>query len=243
MKRASRLSAVLAVLVLVAPALGLLTIGPPAHAANPAYDPDSCANGGTGSTATTCTDGWINGNLTDGKAHYAEGDSVAYRSKFSNLTPGDWTVVIGYDVLQGGKHAIDYLTTYNRRRSLSGSQHVQPGGVDHPGHPQGLGRAGQPGARPLHAVRGGPQERQRLHAQRRRDHHCRHVHGRRDRWVTRSWPGAATSPAGPTGERATRRRPSRARRSTCGSRVSTVRAGTRTCSCPPTPSSSPPSSP
>ena len=111
--RTSKLSVLFAAVLLVAPTLGMLSVGPPARAANPAYDPDSCANGGVPSTNTTC-ESWINGNLTEGKAHYAEGESVAYRAKLSNLTAGDWTITIGYDHLQGGTHAIDYLTTYNR---------------------------------------------------------------------------------------------------------------------------------
>lgn len=117
MRRASltsKYSAFFAALVMVAPLLGQLAV-PSAQAAGgpPGYDPDSCANGPVGSPDTTCNE-WINGNLNDKKAHYAEGESVAYRAKLSNLTPGDWTLTIGYDYLESGKHAIDYLTTYNR---------------------------------------------------------------------------------------------------------------------------------
>lgn len=64
MKRASRFSAVLAVLVLAAPSLGLLAVGAPAQAAvTGSYNLDQCANGGRGSTATSCVEGRINGNL------------------------------------------------------------------------------------------------------------------------------------------------------------------------------------
>ena len=49
------------------------------------------------------------------EAHYNEGDSVPYRPmKLAGLTPGSHTVIIEWDAIEGGKHALDYLTTYNR---------------------------------------------------------------------------------------------------------------------------------
>ncbi|HEV3363094.1 MAG TPA: hypothetical protein VG795_02950, partial [Acidimicrobiia bacterium] len=115
MKRASTLSAVLAVFVLAAPSLGVLALSPPAGAAViGSYNLDQCANGGSGSTATSCVEGWENGNLNESKAHYAEGDSVPYRLKFSGLTVGQYKMKIEWDVLKGTGHALDYLTTWNR---------------------------------------------------------------------------------------------------------------------------------
>ena len=43
-----------------------------------------------------------------------EGDSVPYRLVIDNLDLASHTVTIAWDTTQGGKHAIDYLTTYNR---------------------------------------------------------------------------------------------------------------------------------
>ncbi len=81
-------------------------------ATNPAADLDQCANGAVGTTGTTCT--WVNGNLNGSKAHYNEGDSVAYRLVMTNLAPGTNTVAIEWDTTQSGKHALDYLTSYDR---------------------------------------------------------------------------------------------------------------------------------
>ncbi len=118
MRRAFRISnfpVLLAALLMVAPTLGTLAVGSPAGAVVGSYDLDQCANGGGGSTATTCVEGWVNGNLNEAKAHYAEGDSVAYRMRFAGLTtPGQYKIELEWDVLKSGKHALDYLTTYNR---------------------------------------------------------------------------------------------------------------------------------
>jgi hypothetical protein len=59
----------------------------------------------------------VNGNLGASKAHYFEGDSVPYRLRLTGLSTGvgnPHTVVIQWDTLQGGKHAIDYITSYDR---------------------------------------------------------------------------------------------------------------------------------
>lgn len=58
--------------------------------------------------------GWQNGNLNGNQADYFEGDSVAYRMKFNNLSLSSHTVTIGWDTTKGGKHALDYLTSYDR---------------------------------------------------------------------------------------------------------------------------------
>src|SRR5215469_6179623 len=71
-----------------------------------------CGNLASG-TPTNCT--WQNGNLNANQAHWLEGDSVPYQLVMSGLTPNtSYTVTIGYDTTKGGKHAIDYLTSYNR---------------------------------------------------------------------------------------------------------------------------------
>ena len=82
---------------------------------------DQCANGSlTSPDLTPCQggdaggEGWINGNLGASKSHYAEGDSISYRLMFSGLSAGTHVVTIEWDTTKGGKHAIDYLTTYNR---------------------------------------------------------------------------------------------------------------------------------
>jgi hypothetical protein len=84
----------------------------------PAVDLDQCANGSAGDTACTNPAGpanaWQNGNLNANQAQYLEGDSVAYRDRFSSLTCGaTYTKTIEWDTTKAGKHALDYLTTWN----------------------------------------------------------------------------------------------------------------------------------
>jgi hypothetical protein len=81
-----------------------------APAAPPNFD--QCENG-TGQ-GTTCN--WVNGNLNSNNSSYIEGQSVAYRVKFSDLTVGSTnnSITIEYDSLDGGLHSLDYLTTFNR---------------------------------------------------------------------------------------------------------------------------------
>ena len=75
---------------------------------------EQCANGGpTCDTANPSR--WITGNLGTHNSVYSEGDSVPYRAVLGNLGIGEtYMVEIEWDSTQSGKHAIDYLTTYNR---------------------------------------------------------------------------------------------------------------------------------
>jgi Prealbumin-like fold domain len=81
---------------------------------SPSANLDQCANG-PASAPVTCTGAaWQNGNANASSAHWAEGDSVAYRLKFGNLLPGLHQVTIQWDTTKSGKHALDYLTSYDR---------------------------------------------------------------------------------------------------------------------------------
>ncbi|NDH07704.1 hypothetical protein EBX93_17620, partial [bacterium] len=74
--------------------------------ANPSAKLDQFAN---------LNNAWINGNLGGTKATYYEGESVPYRATFNNLnTSVGHTFTISYDTTKGGKHALDYLTSFNR---------------------------------------------------------------------------------------------------------------------------------
>ena len=55
---------------------------------------------------------WVNGNAGASNAHYLEGHSIGYRMVITNLKPGEHTVIIGYDIRDGGKNGIDYITQY-----------------------------------------------------------------------------------------------------------------------------------
>jgi uncharacterized repeat protein (TIGR01451 family) len=91
----------------------------PALAANPSASLSQCANDPAPSPSTDgCSASaadWVNGNLGASKSSYNEGDSIPYRLTFDSLaTSGSHTVTIEWDTTKSGKHAIDYLTTYNR---------------------------------------------------------------------------------------------------------------------------------
>ena len=80
-----------------------------------AADLDQCENGKIGSEKPCVGNNWVNGNLNGNNSHYREGDSVPYRYKLSGLTPNTSNqITIGYDTIDNGVHAIDYLTTFNR---------------------------------------------------------------------------------------------------------------------------------
>jgi hypothetical protein len=97
-------------------------------AAGPAVNLDQCRNGGLVVNGTQtfiqCSgggsgnSGWVNGNAGAANAHYAEGESISYRARITGLKANDAVVVImGYDVVHGGHHAIDFLTDKNRWQS------------------------------------------------------------------------------------------------------------------------------
>src|SRR6476619_6791164 len=87
-------------------------------AGNPSANLDQCANDPAPSPRTngcnTSATQWVNGNLGASKSVYLEGDSIPYRLTFDNLSLDSHTVTIEWDTTKSSKHAIDYLTTYNR---------------------------------------------------------------------------------------------------------------------------------
>lgn len=91
---------------------------PTAQAANPSANLDQCANDPAPSPSTdgcaTNANQWENGNLNAAKSVYFEGDSIPYRMKFENLSLASHTVTIGWDTTKSSKHAIDYLTSFDR---------------------------------------------------------------------------------------------------------------------------------
>ncbi len=76
---------------------------------------DQCSNDqGTGypSGDTGCQ--WINGNLQGNNSAYTEGDATVQRVWLTDYTPGSThTVTFKYGTTKGGKHAYDFLTTWN----------------------------------------------------------------------------------------------------------------------------------
>ena len=89
-------------------------------AGNPAGDLDQCGNGPSNAAVPCTGTAWQNGNLNQNQAHYSEGDSVPYRLRFSNLsTTGSHTVTIEWDTTKSGKHALDYLTSFDRTETTA----------------------------------------------------------------------------------------------------------------------------
>ncbi len=83
---------------------------------------DTCANGPTNAPVQCTGANWENGNLNGSKSHYFEGDSVPYRTVFEGLIIGNtYTITIEYDTTQGGKHALDYLTSFDRTEPTPGN--------------------------------------------------------------------------------------------------------------------------
>ncbi|WP_287154729.1 hypothetical protein [Candidatus Solincola tengchongensis] len=75
--------------------------------ANPSANLDQLAN-------KTDPGTWQNGNLNASNSLYREGMSVPYRAVMTDLPVGATvTLRINYDTVDSGKHAIDYLTTYD----------------------------------------------------------------------------------------------------------------------------------
>jgi hypothetical protein len=64
---------------------------------------------------------WVNGNLNGSQAHYAEQWSIPYRMVFTGLPIGVHTLVIEWDIRQGSKMALDYVTDYNLIDNAPGS--------------------------------------------------------------------------------------------------------------------------
>ncbi|MCX2746132.1 hypothetical protein OO013_19795, partial [Mangrovivirga sp. M17] len=82
-------------------------------AGQPAADLDQIRNGAFDAPSDTAA--WVNGNAGAENAHFAEGMSIAYRVKMINMDSGEVVhLTLGYDAIESGTYAIDYLTDYDR---------------------------------------------------------------------------------------------------------------------------------
>jgi hypothetical protein len=99
----------------VAPNTGGALALPVQKIPKPSTNLDQFANGPLASPVP-CTGGaWQNGNLNENQAYYLEGESVPYRAFIIDTTVGiDYTITIQYDTTKDGKHALDFLTDFNR---------------------------------------------------------------------------------------------------------------------------------
>jgi hypothetical protein len=126
-----------------APATGLVTVTmtgqksglktskrvtPPNDPAASSINLDQCRNGDINAPVNCTGTAWVNGNLNASQAHYMEGDSVPYRVAFAELdTSVTHTFTVEYDSTQGGHHALDYLTSFDRSESMASPCDLIPG--------------------------------------------------------------------------------------------------------------------
>jgi hypothetical protein len=90
-----------------------LSVTTPVLFAQPAADLEQARNGRPTSPESPVD--FQTGNLGAENSHYSEGQSAAYRAVLTNLplnTP--ITLTLGYDIKHTDKHAIDYLTYFDR---------------------------------------------------------------------------------------------------------------------------------
>jgi hypothetical protein len=87
-----------------------------------------CANRekGTTSPVNDCTgDAWVKGNLNTNNSVYRQGDFVPFRLEASGFVAGHtYSVRIGYDAVESGLHAYDYLGSYDA--SAAPGQQIVP---------------------------------------------------------------------------------------------------------------------
>jgi hypothetical protein len=89
---------------------------------------EQCENGASGGGDCTGT-AWIRGDLNRNKSLYRQGDFVPFRTEIDSLAAGHtYTLRIGYDAVEHGKHAYDYLGSVDGS-AASGEQIVPCSGI------------------------------------------------------------------------------------------------------------------
>ncbi|HLC02442.1 MAG TPA: IPTL-CTERM sorting domain-containing protein [Anaerolineales bacterium] len=112
MKTGTGLFRTVQVLLLVA----VLVVGMSATATAQGLNLDQCANDTLANLAVVCginPPTWQNGNINGNNSEYREGDGLPYRNAITGITNGTWSVMVDYDFTQGGKFAVDRLTSFN----------------------------------------------------------------------------------------------------------------------------------
>ena len=112
-RRRKRAVAATVVFGLVAAGAWALSVALPVSA-KAAISLDQCANLDAPCDETHPAQ-WQNGNLNANNSRYFEGDSVPYRAIMTGLTAGStYAITMEWDSTESGKHAIDYLTSFDR---------------------------------------------------------------------------------------------------------------------------------
>ncbi len=103
----------LMLLAIIASTAIIITAQKAAPQANPNLD--QCANGAAPAPRQPCAGtNWLSGDLVPSNAQFNEGESVPYRLVYSGVTGTTSSITIEWDTTKSGRHAFDYLTTYNR---------------------------------------------------------------------------------------------------------------------------------
>jgi len=90
---------------------------------------EQCQNGTSGIGDCTGSN-WVTGNLNPNNSLYREGDFVPFRSVITSLVAGrTYSLRIGYDAVEKGLHAYDYLGSVDGSESAPGQQVVPCYGV------------------------------------------------------------------------------------------------------------------
>lgn len=108
------IGAILLVAVLIAVFALMAKAASPLEAqAKPSVNLEQCSNDDP-TCDTAHPNEWITGNLGSSDSDYQEGDAVPYRSILNNLVVGHtYKVTLEWDSTVAGKHAIDYLTSFD----------------------------------------------------------------------------------------------------------------------------------
>jgi hypothetical protein len=80
---------------------------------------DQCENGSTSSIQPCQTNRWASGNTNRNHAHWAEDEFVPYRAVLQGIAPGARTLVIRFQTVFEGKHAFDYLGSFDATETTS----------------------------------------------------------------------------------------------------------------------------
>jgi hypothetical protein len=126
--RAKSLRTGMIIAVVVAFIAPLAAIGPAWAAAS--GNLDQCTNGkvspltlercaGSSVGAVAGFKNWVNGNSNGSKSHWREGEFISYRTKISGIAAGTHTLILHYDTVHGGKHALDYVGDFDATETTS----------------------------------------------------------------------------------------------------------------------------
>jgi hypothetical protein len=105
----------IAILALIVATIAVIAkeASPLQAAAKPSISLEQCANQGSTCDSSNPSN-WVTGNLGANNSEYVEGDAVPYRAVLSNLSVGaTYKINIEWDTTLSGRHALDYLTSFN----------------------------------------------------------------------------------------------------------------------------------